>query len=218
MIDSNWELADGEVAHEIEVLNYSNQVRVIEALVRLLMHHHGVGDSGCNGCPTVMVLKEFHRTATLFLLRMPGQFRGAGEDVSVFDGNGNVVHEPPKHPEFEPYLDAFFAELLERWAEFDHVAVAAFTLWFINWVHPFKNGNGRTARAFSYACMSLKMGFIIPGTPTVIDLVMQNRREYEAALHDADAGFVGTGKPDLARMETFIEDLLIQQLSSVPED
>lgn len=214
MLDSNWELASGDVAHTIEVLNYSNQVNVIEALVRLLMQHHPVGDSGCEGCPTLSVVKEFHRTATLFLLERPGQYRGAGEDVSVYK-DGLVVHQPPPHPDFEAALDQFHDELLKGWATFDHVGVAAFTLWFVNWVHPFKNGNGRTARAFSYACLSLKMGIVIPGSPTVIDLIMDQREEYEASLSEADKGYAESQRPNLGRLETFIEALLIQQLSSI---
>lgn len=215
MIDSNWELAQGEVAHAIEVLNYSNQVNVIEALVRLLMQRHKVGPNGCESSPNLNVLREFHRTATLFLLHRPGQFRGTGEEVSVYKGD-ELIHQPPAHPEFEEYIESFFEELHENWASFDHVGVAAYTLWFINWVHPFKNGNGRTARAFSYACLSLKMGFIVPGAPTVIDLIMQNRDEYYDALRAADCAFDTSGSPDLTHMEAFLERLLIEQLSSVP--
>ena len=48
MIDDNWEMIDGDAAHDIEVLNYSNQVNVIEALVHLLMHHH-MGDASSYG-------------------------------------------------------------------------------------------------------------------------------------------------------------------------
>lgn len=215
MIDSNWELAQGDVAHAIEVLNYSNQVNVIEALVRLLMQRHNVGPNGCEGCPSLAVVREFHRTATLFLLLKPGQFRGSGEEVSVYKGE-ELIHQPPAHPEFEEYMVGFFEELHERWNSFDHVGVAAYTLWFINWVHPFKNGNGRTARAFSYACLSLKMGFIVPGAPTVIDLIMQNRDEYYAALKIADESFDHAGVPNLSSMEDFLERLVIEQLSSVP--
>jgi Fic family protein len=213
MKDSNWELVSGDDAHAIEVLNYASQVNVIEALVRLLIHRHGVGDGGCMGYPTVHVLREFHRTATLFLLLRPGEFRGEGEDVSVFK-DGKVVHAPPAYPNFQPQLDSFFEELAQQWGNVDHVGAAAFTLWFINWVHPFKNGNGRSARAFCYACIALKLGFVLPGTPTVIDLIMDNRDEYEAALAEADKGFAETGKPTLGRMEGFIEELLIRQLET----
>jgi Fic family protein len=112
-------------------------------------------------------------------------------------------------------METFAAKIAERWGESDAVTMGAYALWLVNWVHPFKNGNGRTARAFCYACLSLKLGFVLPGTPTVIDLVMQNREEYQAALKVGDIGFAQTGEPDLSAMYAFVEKLLIQQLAAV---
>lgn len=214
MIDDNWDLINGEAAHAIEVLNYSNQVNVIEALVHLLTHQFGVTAAGCGGSPNLMALKEFHRTATLFLLNEPGEFRK--RDVCVRRNDGTIVHNPPPTSEVARHMDAFFQEVAVRWPKYSPVEMGAYTLWLINWVHPFQNGNGRSARAFCYACLSLKLGFVLPGTPTVIDLIMQNREEYQQALKIVDVGFDTTGEPDLTAMNTFVEKLLIEQLSAVP--
>ena len=213
MIDDNWELINGEAAHEIEVLNYSNQVNVIDALVHLLMHHHRGDDGSCTNAPNVNVLREFHRTATLFLLNNPGSFRE--EPVSVMTANGDVVHQPPAVEEMEEHLNGFFARLESDWSERSPQEIGAYCLWMINWVHPFKNGNGRTARAFSYACLSLKLGFVLPGSPTVIVLIMRNRPQYQAALKQADIGFERNAQPDLEPMIEFIDQLLAQQLTSI---
>jgi Fic family protein len=215
MLDSNWDLIDGEVAHEIEVLNYSNQVNVIEALVRFLMHHHPGGEKGCAAAPHINVVREFHRTATLFLLEKPGDFRE--EEVLVKSSSGVIVHEPPTHTEVQLLMEMFFADITRRWSETDAIEMASYALWLINWVHPFKNGNGRTARAFCYACLSLKLGFVLPGSPTVIDLIMQNRRDYQLALKSADIGYGANGQPDLTAMQNFVGRLLVEQLSTVPE-
>jgi Fic family protein len=213
MIDDNWELIDGEVAHEIEVLNYSNQVNVIEALVRFMIYTYDVGENGCLGTPNSNVLREFHRTATLFLLKEPGQYRGS--EVSVRKNDGTLVHSPPRHSEVSEHIEDFFKKIVERWPEWGAVQIGAYALWLINWVHPFKNGNGRSARAFCYACISLKLGFVLPGSPTVIDLIMQNREPYQDALKVADISFETAKEPDLGPMINFIEDMLIRQLSSV---
>lgn len=163
MIDDNWDLINGEAAHAIEVLNYSNQVNVIEALVRLLTHNHGVDEKGCIACPNINVLREFHRTATLFLLHQPGEYRT--NQVHVAKQDGTVVHLPPPA---------------------DEVA-------------------------------GLKIGFFLPGSPTVIDLIMQNRDEYQAALKVADESYAANGSPDLSPMSAFVGRLLVQQLSTVPD-
>jgi len=215
VIDDNWELIDGDAAHAIEVLNYSNQVNVIEALAHFYLHHHRGDDGGCTMPPNHFVLREFHRTGTLFLLERPGEFRDS--EVVVRRGDGVVVHQPPTKEEMGGHLDRFFTQLEDRWAGSSPQELAAFCLWMINWVHPFKNGNGRTARAFCYACLSLKFGFVLPGSPTVIDLIMQNRDEYQAALKHADNAFEASGETDLSKMTAFVDDLLARQFSSVPQ-
>jgi Fic family protein len=214
MIDDNWDLVTGNAAHEIEVLNYSNQVNVIEALVHLLMHHHTAHDGTCSHFPTERTLKEFHRTATLFLLEKPGEFRES--EVVVRKGDGTVVHTPPPFSEMQPFIDTFFAELAQRWETGGPAEMGAFGLWMINWIHPFKNGNGRTARAFCYACICLKYGFIVPGSPTVIDLIMQNREEYQDALKAADITFEKGEEPDLAMMIDFVDRLIAEQITTIP--
>ena len=209
MKDGNWELIDGSDAHEIEVLNYSNQINVIEACVKFMMFHAVDGDVGP---PHPDILRELHRTATLFLLAKPGEFRDL--DVHVQKA-GSVVFEPPPHVNVGLHLDTFFRTVNANWGLYSAVEIAAYSLWMINWIHPFRNGNGRTARAFCYLCLSLKLGFIIPGSPTVIDLIMQDREEYETGLQLADADISSRGKPGLLRLEGLIARLLEEQLVSV---
>jgi len=213
MKDDNWELITGDDAHEIEVLNYSSQVNVIEALVRFIIHHAGVGDNGSPQFPNETALRELHRTGTLFLLKSPGDYRV--EPVVVAAGT-TVIHRPPEHAEVATHMIALFNELAGIWAAASPVEIGAFLLWKINWVHPFKNGNGRTARAFCYACVCLKFGFVLPGTSTLIELIMQNRMEYQAALKAADDSYESTGKADLTAMNAFVERLLREQFSSIP--
>lgn len=215
MQDDNWEMISGEAAHEIEILNYSNQVNVIEALVHLLMFHHRGEDGTCLGSPNGTVLREFHRTATLFLLNHPGEFRDC--PVEVRKGS-EIIHAPPPASEVAGHLETFFEQLEAQWRSKPAEEIGAFCLWMINWVHPFKNGNGRTARAFCYACLCLKLGFVLPGDKTVIDLIMEQRDDYYAALKVADLTFEENGEPDLEPMTEFVDRLLFEQLTSIPGD
>lgn len=212
MLDSNWDLIDGEVAHEIEVLNYSSQINVLEALLKFLIHHHGVGSFGCNSMPNAISLKEIHRTGTLFLLQNPGEYRQG--PVVLQKPDGSVVYSPPESTEIDDLVANFFQKLGEMWREATPVEVTSFCLWHINWIHPFKNGNGRTARAFAYCCLCLKYGFMLPGSQTVIDLVMKNKPEYEAALRESDTAYEKDRTINLLKMNEFVERLLIEQLSS----
>ncbi len=213
MKDDNWELITGDDAHEIEVLNYSSQVNVIEALVRFIIHHGGTGTQGCPDHPNETSLRELHRTGTLFLLREPGQYRAEGVVVAA---GSVVIHTPPEHDVVPGHMADLFVELAGIWATASPVEVGAFLLWRVNWIHPFKNGNGRTARAFCYACVCLKFGFVLPGTSTLIELIMQNRHEYQVALKAADTAFETTGTADLTAMNSFVERLLREQFMSIP--
>ncbi|MEA1618798.1 Fic family protein [Erythrobacter sp. T5W1-R] len=212
MIDDNWDLITGEPAHAIEVLNYSNQVNVIEALVHLMMFHKRGADNSCSEAPPVWTLREFHRTATLFLLLKPGEIRE--EAVLVVKG-GVVVHQPPRHDDVHEHLEVFNNHLKTHWASASVFELAAYSLWMINWIHPFKNGNGRTARAFAYAVISLKLGFILPGQKTLIDLIMDDPTDYYTALGIGDKSLKDGGAPNLKPMIEMVDRLLAQQLSSI---
>ena len=215
MIDDNWELINGPDAHEIEVLNYSSQINVLEALVKFTMHHHPVvADKGSSGYPNALALVEIHRTGTLFLLSKPGEFRD--NEVHVQKPDGTVVYQPPPPAEVRRHVDELITELGARWEGSSAIQVAAFCLWKINWIHPFKNGNGRCARAFMYACLCLKLGFMLPGSPTIIDLISADKKPFEDALQAADKALADTGKVDCTELENYLEGLLIQQLSSIP--
>jgi len=87
----------------------------------------------------------------------------------------------------------------------------------INWVHPFKNGNGRTARAFCYACLNARLGVILPGTTTIIDQIMLTRPDYEAAIRVADqAAAANPAARNLAQMKAYLDGLLQIQIASIP--
>ncbi len=124
----------------------------------------------------------------------------------------------PQQKDVEKYLGIFFAELRGRWVTMTPVEAAAFTLWFINWVHPFKNGNGRSARAFCYASMAMKMGYVPPGERTVPELIKKNDEEYQLALRQADASHKNVGKPDLSLLEALLDRLIGEQLEAALED
>ena len=214
MFDTNWDLISGDVAHEIEVLNQSSQINLIEALVRFFLHHYAnYREQSAQQHPNQNALRELHRTATFLLLAKPGIYRDG--PVHLAKEDGTIVYVPPSAEEVEGHMDRLFGQISERWMSSIPVEMGAFTLWLINWVHPFKNGNGRTARAFCYTCICLRMGFVLPGAPTVLELIKMNDDEYQSALRVADAGYNATGEPDLGAMNNFIERLLIEQLSSV---
>lgn len=90
-------------------------------------------------------------------------------------------------------------------------------MWRLNWIHPFDDGNGRTARAASYLVLCAKLRNRLPGEPTIPDLIADNKKPYYNALEGCDAGWVRDAI-DLATLEQLLENLLGAQLLSALEE
>ena len=213
MNDDNWEYINGPLAHHIEQLDGINTVNVIEALITLFIGTKAPGAT-IPPMPNELALKELHRTGTIFLLIKPGEYRDC--PVHVRDTTGAVVYQPPPHTDVENLMKEFFTELTTIWTGGDALDAAAFALWRINWIYPFKNGNGRTARSFAYCCLCARLGVILPGSPTVIDQIATTRTEYEAAIQVGDAAAAKGNGRDLSAMRVYLDRLLQIQIASVP--
>ena len=96
-----------------------------------------------------------------------GQFRPCDVDVGRFT--------PPAHYRVPTLMDDFVNEVNRRWETANPVRLASYCLWRLNYIHPFINGNGRTARALCYCVICLKAGGLLPGFPLLPELIRQNR-------------------------------------------
>lgn len=87
-------------------------------------------------------------------------------------------------------------------------------MWRLNWIHPFADGNGRTARAVSYLILCMKMSGRIPGSPTIPDLISENKKPYYDALEAADECWTAQHEINLTELEEVLGNLLAKQLIS----
>jgi len=82
----------------------------------------------------------------------------------------------------------------------------------LNWVHPFADGNGRTARAISYIVLSIKIDGLLPGTKTIPDQIAADKTPYYDALEKADAAWKAGERVDVSALETMLSGMLANQL------
>lgn len=122
-------------------------------------------------------------------------------------------HEPPPPFQVPALMSMFIDDVNRRWETADPVFLAAFVLWKLNHIHPFINGNGRTARVVCHFVLCLKAKGWLPGKVILPELIRQNRDEYVAALQGADEGLRGDGV-DLGPLHGLLTRLLDQQLAS----
>ena len=98
-----------------------------------------------------------------------------------------------------------------HWQDKSALHLAAYVLWKLNWIHPFADGNGRTARDVSYVVLSIKLDSLLPGTTTIPDQIAQDKKPYYDALEKADAASVG-GSIDVSGLEEMLGGMLAKQL------
>jgi Fic family protein len=88
----------------------------------------------------------------------------------------------------------------------------AYVLWRLNWIHPFIEGNGRTARAACYYLICLRHGALLPGKKTVPERIREDRQPYYAALKAADQHWAN-GQFNVNALAEYLAGLLLAQLS-----
>jgi hypothetical protein len=125
------------------------------------------------------ILKALNFHAITCLHTSAGEFRPCPVTVGT--------HSPPPHYRVEALMEDFVNMANRLWETTDDLVLAAWVLWRLNWIHPFINGNGRTARAACYFVLCLKANRWLPGSPILPELLVRERDRYVVALQQADA-------------------------------
>lgn len=155
------------------------------------------------------VIKAFNYHAIVCLHAGAGEYRPC--EVTVGD------YKPPMWIHVQAQMDDFVNEVNWSYEKTDPVVLASYILWKLNRIHPFVNGNGRTARIAAYYTLCLKSGGMLPGEVTLPDLLRRHRQTpddpYVAALKAVDKS-VDEGKLDIEPLHALVASLLTEQLES----
>jgi Fic family protein len=149
------------------------------------------------------LLWALNHTAVANISQFGGRFRR--EPIYVGD------HKPPHYDEIDDWIDRFISTVQENWYTWSSTELAAYALWRLNWIHPFVEGNGRTARAVCYFLLCVRSGALLRGRKIVPERIRENRAGYEAALAAADQAW-DEGNLDFSDMEDYLAGLLQAQL------
>jgi Fic family protein len=102
----------------------------------------------------------------------------------------------------------------DNWPAKSAIHLAAYVLWRLNWIHPFADGNGRTARTVSYVVLNIKLDSLLPGVPTIPDQIASDKKPYYEALEAADEAWKNSNVVDVSKLEKMFEVMLAKQLVS----
>ena len=199
-----FELVRSEDHPAYQSLAVSNGLRQYDFLHSIVEAAAAVGRSWLSS----QVIRSLNYHAITCLHTNAGEYR----PCQVVVGN----HSPPEHFRVSALMDDFVNNVNRMWSETDPVVLAAFVLWKLNYIHPFINGNGRTARAACYFVLCLHYGKLLPGKTILPELIKRERDAYVEALRKADAS-VSTGSLDLSELHALLTKLLDEQISSAEE-
>ncbi len=135
--------------------------------------------------------------------------RGAGELRIVPIEVGG--YRPPHHDQVPALMDEFIELLNRNWETASYATLATYALWRLNFIHPFVNGNGRTARALCYYIICVKSGGLLRGAPALPELMRRKRREYVRLLQHADSAYEASDPNFLSDLHDFVMRLLEEQ-------
>lgn len=189
----------------LENLNSLRQLDFVESLVTTAINLNREFLS-----QTIIKALNFHAIACLHV--NSGEYRPCAVTVGEF--------LPPEHYRVDALMDDFVNIVNMNWKEADLVTLSAYVLWRLNYIHPFINGNGRTARACCYFVLCVKAGGLLPGTKILPQLLKESRDQYVNALKQADAKYAQqeSNEEILAPLTDLIQNLLGIQLSTAATD
>jgi len=146
--------------------------------------------------------------ATHYISPQPGQYR-RHYNVKVRE------HRPSEWFLVYEEMDQFVEVLHREWNKWDELQAASYALWGVNHIHPFADGNGRTARALCYFVLCRKLGNWLRGRVAFIEFIKdQAHDQYCDILQRMHVAKQPGMTTDLDEMTAFLNSLIIQQLAT----
>src|ERR1700722_10495458 len=118
------------------------------------------------------LILSLHREALAGISMFAGNFRPAGVEIE------GSKHRPPGAHLVPEMVEDLCDYVNDHWEASNAIHLGAYLMWRLNWVHPFADGNGRTSRILSYVVLSIRAGYVLPGAPTIPDLIKDHRSQY----------------------------------------
>jgi Fic family protein len=202
-----WGFGDDEADERtlLEAENGREQARTVQTWVRVALRHEG----RVRFPVTVDRVRWLNRVAMRGLIPTAGELR-TRSDLEIAWSK----HVLPPHEQV-PALLVEACDLVNDQPDWVPIYRAAYILWRICWIHPFEDGNGRTARAISYFVLCHRTGFELPGKHPIPERIKQAPIAYTRALEAADQAWT-EGRLDVSELARLLLLYMVAQLRNDP--
>ncbi|GCE90914.1 filamentation induced by cAMP protein fic [Komagataeibacter diospyri] len=162
------------------------------------------------------LVKAFNYHAIVCLHSGAGEYRSCS--VKITDNPDDIP--PPAPHRVSSLMDDFIDSVNRYWTKMGALELGAYVFWRLNYIHPFINGNGRTARAACQYVIGLKNDNLLKGKKTLSESLKENRNKYIDGLISADmsfrlAGCTNPEKVDLTNLCNLLDHLITEQLKQI---
>ena len=153
-------------------------------------------------------LKKVHGVMTYLTVDEPGEFRKGNE--GVFDENGNCIHVCPPPEQVDGLMKQLFKWMKENNGIIHPLIISSVFHYEFVFIHPFKDGNGRTARLWQNVILS-NWEEIFEYVP-IESQIKKYQEEYYNSIANCDND--GTSTEFIEFMLKMIDETLEELMSS----
>jgi Fic family protein len=129
----------------------------------------------------ILAIHQLISSNTLDDAKDEGKFRDNDEVYVINHLNSEIVHTPPPKQEIKNLISDLCQFFNTDTEDFIHPIIKGCIIHFmVGWIHPFVDGNGRTARALFYWYM-LKKGYWLTEYLSISRIIKDSKTQYEKA-------------------------------------
>ncbi len=130
---------------------------------------------------SILQVHQLMTKNTLDSVENEGKFRKQDDIYVVNTSTNEIVHYPPPFSEIPNYIADLCIFFNKDQSDFIHPIIKGMIIHFmIGWIHPFTDGNGRTARAIFYWYL-LKKGYWLMEYLSISRIISDSKNQYEKA-------------------------------------
>ena len=164
----------------------------------------------------ILEINRMITNGTLEKTKYEGNFRENNE-IAVYSHDGTLLHKPVEYPEVPKLIDELCDFANRKDKDFIHPVIKGIIIHFlVGYIHPFNDGNGRTARALFYWYL-LKNDYWLFEYLAVSKIINNSKKQYRNAYLYTESDRTPNDSGDLTYFLKYNLDCIQKALDDILE-